>query len=130
MPSLTPDETLIALLYFLGDPNRSVIKFRADREAIHRAIYNLRESDPKALRSLPFRQRYFFPESYSLDQALANLEATGLLERRNDEPRYYFVVPALREAFLDFVAGSLKRDRIRPRRFEKLASSFALAVST
>lgn len=129
MAQLMPDDAVIALLHFSLPAEEAQLTFTADRETIHRVFYDLRQEAPEALGQLRFRKRYLFPESRALDQALSNLEATGLLRRKNEAPRLYFVGKAIHHAYERFVAERLQQSDIEEVRFEKLAASFLRSVS-
>ena len=124
MSTVLADEVLIAILHFFR-ADMKCDKFTADREILHNAFFELRQQDPDALAGIGFRERYLFHESAALDQALSNLEATGLLERKNEAPRWYFLSDELDEAFNHNVRPSLEKSRIKPERFKPLAKSFA-----
>ena len=121
MQKLFADEVLIAILYFLPENKR---KFKADREILHNALFDFKSDYPKIFSEIQFRQRYLFYESLSLDQALSNLEATGLLERRNESPKLYYVSDELKKAFKTFVSKRLKECKFNNNLFEEIAGKF------
>lgn len=128
MAQLIPDDVVIALLHFLPEEGAEPT-FTADREAIHNTLNSLRKTYPEFLGSLRFRKRYLFPESRTLDQALSNLEASGLLQRKNEEPRIYFVIKEIHDAYNHFVKKRLKDSKIDESRVQELAKSFSKSLS-
>lgn len=116
-----PDDIVIAILHYVKTGNRS---FTADRETLHRTFFNLKEIDPKSMKVLGFRDRGMFPESTELDQAFSNLEATGLLRRRNEAPRCYFIQDELDGAYRDFVSKRIRSVGIKNTQVKKLAADF------
>jgi hypothetical protein len=129
MDALLPDDALVAVLHYFAEAGKS--RFTADRQRLHEAFYELRQEHPDALASVGFRRRCFFPESSALDQALMNLEATGLLERQNLEPRWYSVKQVeVQEAFGRYVRREIDRAGIELAEFEKLAADFSRRVAS
>lgn len=121
--SLQPDDVLIAVLYHVGKGQ----EFTADRERLHRIFFQLKQQHRDCLAPIRFRDRGLFPESAGLDQALSNLEATGLLLRKNDAPRFYYVQEALRQAYEQFVQPRLQRLRFHTGQFQDIAKEVAAA---
>lgn len=120
---LLADDALVALLHFFAQ-KKGRKTFTADREKLHQVFYQLRCKDPEVLASISFRKRVFFPESAALDQALSNLEATGLLERRNESPRKYFVLQSIHKAY-ESIECDLGNLGVDCKRFVPLAEQFA-----
>ncbi len=118
---LLPDDLVIAVLHYIKTRKR---RFTADRERLHELFFDLKSEDPTPLKCLGFRERGLWPESSELDQAFANLEATGLLRRQNDTPRFYFIDPELDKAFRESVRSQMKSAQIEPARIRKLADTF------
>ncbi len=102
-----PDDVVIAVLHELWR-ERGVQQFTADREQLHRAFFALKQRIPKLFAPLQFREKGLFPESEALDQALANLEASGLLRRHNEAPRCYLIQEQLGDSFSRFVSQRLE----------------------
>lgn len=102
-----PDDVVIAVLHGLWR-ERGVKQFTADREQLHRAFFALKQQTPELFAPLQFREKGLFPESEALDQALANLEASGLLRRHNETPRCYLIQEQLGDAFSRFVSHRLQ----------------------
>lgn len=125
---LAADDIIIALLKFAeidGDA------FTSDRETIHRAIYSLKEENPKVMANFNFRNRELFPESSELDQALSNLDSCGLIKRYNNAPRYYERNRDMISAAYDkFSKGLLVENGIEISDVEKLAKSFVEHISS
>jgi len=96
------DDLVLGILHHLHSAS-----FTANREELHRAFYGVKNEFPELLAVFRFRDKGGFPESLGLDQALANLEASRLLHRRNAAPRFYEIDPALGTAYSKFV-----RDRL------------------
>ncbi len=84
---VAPEDVLVGIFFHLKEDNRG--KITADRESLHKAFYDLKRRYPEVLKLFSFRERELFPESMQLDQALSNLDATGLISRQNLTPRYY-----------------------------------------
>ena len=74
----------------------------ADREKLHRAFFHVSAKHPKIMSLFSFRQREIFPESVQLDQALSNLDATGLISRQNVTPNYYSFEEPLKKGYEKF----------------------------
>ncbi|MFX0200950.1 MAG: hypothetical protein ACFFCW_32930 [Candidatus Hodarchaeota archaeon] len=121
-----PDDIVIAILHHVKTGDRS---FTADREKLHRTFFRLKNSDPKSMKVLGFRDRGMFPESTELDQAFSNLEATGLLQRQNENPRCYFIQKELDGAYQDFVSKRIKSVGIKNTQVKKLAEDFIAECS-
>lgn len=128
---LYADDLLIAILYHaLETPQlKKEPRFSADREFLHNTFFLLKQTAPDLLKPFRFREKGFFRESAALDQALSNLEATQLLTRHNDSPRYYFVHDSLKEAFDDFVAPALRAAQVSAENIKKLADTFVNSES-
>jgi len=130
MPAVRPDDVVIAILHFAFPEAQPSAQFTADRERLHRAFHNLRNLDPGALVGLGFRTKHLFPESRALDQAISNLESTGLLERRNEEPREYFVMKDLHTAYDARTRKRLAAARIGRSRCEVLGRKLQDELAT
>lgn len=89
---VTAEDVLVGVFYCMK--KKRVPKFTADREKLHRAFFDASAKYSNMSSMFSFRQRELFPESPQLDQALSNLDATGLISRRNLTPtNYYFEEP-------------------------------------
>jgi len=98
------DDVVLAILYHLRPRSES---FTANREQLHRAFFEMKKAFPSELSELAFRNKGFFPESPGLDQALANLEASGLLHRMNESPLFYEIDPEINDSYTRFVRKRL-----------------------
>lgn len=85
---MTADDLLVGIFCYLRQ-NSDIKKLTADREILHKAFYAVKVKFPDKMTTFTFREREQFPESAQLDQALSNLDATGLISRQNLTPRYY-----------------------------------------
>jgi len=121
-----PDDIVISILHHVKTGDRS---FTADREKLHRTFFHLKSIDPKSMKVLGFRDRGMFPESVELDQAFSNLEATGLLLRKNDAPLCYFIQEELDGAYRAFVSKRIKSVGIKDTQVKKLAEDFIAKCS-
>ena len=122
MDYLAPEDIISAILHFLPRDKR---RFTADRESLHKFFYDARKKYPELLQNIRFRERYPFPESRALDQALANFEAAGLLSRKNDSPKYYYVENEIDHYFEVFAKVRLRRKRLSYRAPKKLSEELA-----
>lgn len=116
------DDVLVGIFHFTSGGSR---QFTADRERLHRVFHDLRKQDASALRPVTFRNKGIFPESQSLDQALANLEAAGLLRRQNDAPLFYFIQDDLDKAYKKHVRSRLQKAGIKREQLKKISQVFA-----
>ena len=120
-----PDNVLVAILHTCS-PDMS--SFPSDRELLHSAFHTLAQQFPAQMQSFRFRQNGFFYESEALDQAFANLEASGLLERHNSSPRRYYIQPQLEMAYQSFVLSELMDAGFEESTIEQLGSVFESQV--
>jgi len=120
--TLTPDDVLVGIFYFLGDfehnENRRVT---TDREKIHKAFFNLKQKYPTLMNNFTFRDRGEFQESSELDQALSNLDASGLISRFNLTPRFYVIEKLLENNYSSFVKKILINSGINEDDLKKAA---------
>lgn len=85
---LTAEDVVVGIFYYLKQHDKN--KLTADREILHRTFFRMKETYPQVMNVFGFRNREHFPESSQLDQALSNLDASGLISRENHAPKYYF----------------------------------------
>lgn len=107
--TLYPDDLVIAILHAV--PKTGERRVTADRRQLHQAFFELRGDFP-FLTTFCFRNKGYFPESETLDQAFSNLEASGLLERRNETPKYYYVLNQLDRSFDLYIKKRLEENGI------------------
>jgi len=95
---LTADDVVVGILHELRrlEPG---IRLTADRQRLHTAFGCLRKQFAWMAPLFTFRQREAFAESPELDQAFSNLDATGLISRYNQTPRYYILDEGLDVCF-------------------------------
>ena len=84
---MTAEDVVVGIFHYMKKHHKD--KLTADREKLHRAFYETYMKFPHVMSLFTFRQRELFPESIQLDQALSNLDATGIISRQNLTPRYY-----------------------------------------
>jgi len=94
---LTAEDIVVGIFYHLK--KNKVSKLPADRESLHRWFFTLKQEIPKIMKVFVFRDREQFPESPQLDQALSNLDASGLISRHNLSPRYYIFEKPLEDSY-------------------------------
>ena len=100
------DDVLVAILYTMREEKRC--RITTDRRKLHEAFFALKREFPQLLGELTFRNRGFFPESDILDQAIANLEGSSLMHRKNQDPVYYELEPSINTSFDLFVKRRLE----------------------
>ena len=125
---LSPDEFLIAILNNIQREEKDRT-FPTDREKLHNAFYILKKKYPEQMSSFRFRDKGFFFESEELDQALFDLEASKLLHRHNETPRYYFIQTQLQESYEYHVKGRLMDVGIGEDTLKNIADDFAIECS-
>lgn len=117
---MTAEDIVVGLLCRFDYHHKK--KFSADRETLHRAFYSARTKFPNVLSIFTFRQREQFPESEQLDQALSNLDATGLISRQNLTPRYYVLeTTALQSGYDKFSKKILSGHGISESQLDEIA---------
>lgn len=97
---LTADDVVVGIFYHLQTKKKNTIT--ADRERLHKVFFELKKTKPHTMACFSFRDRGQFPESPELDQAISNLDATGLISRYNVSPRYYQFETALTDNYMHF----------------------------
>jgi hypothetical protein len=122
MSGIVADDVLVGVLHYL--PIGEARCFTADRQSLQDAFHTLKMRFPTTLRVIGFRSAGGFTESAALDQAFSNLEATGLLQRQNNEPRFYFVQQVVDEAYERFAAVRLRGAGIDEAQLRRLAEEF------
>lgn len=122
MNKLFPDDVVIAILHGVHSYRR---RFTTDREQLHSAFYELKQNMPELLGAFRFRNKGLFPESDTLDQALSNLESSGLLHRHNDTPRFYFIQSNLDDSFSKFVKPRLTAEGVDEDKLNLAAAKFS-----
>lgn len=100
MMPLTAEDLVIGILYRIKKDKKELVS--ADREVLHRAFFNAQQKFPTVMSVFAFRKREQFPESEQLDQALSNLDASGIISRQNLTPRYYRFEKALESSYTKF----------------------------
>lgn len=103
---LTAEDVVSGIFYYMKQHKKEI--FSADREKIHSTFYDIKVKYPDAMRLFTFRNREQFPESSQLDQALSNLDASGMITRQNMTPRYYHLESALDISYEKFSKQLLK----------------------
>lgn len=115
---MTAEDVLVSIFYCLQQKKR-IKEVTADRERLHRAFFSAKEKYPKIMQLFTFREREFFRESTQLDQALSNLDATGLISRQNLTPRWYRFENPLENSYNKFsknilVNAGIAEEEIQP----------------
>jgi hypothetical protein len=121
--SLSPGETVVAVLYYYEKATNDK-KITADREALQKAFYALRQKHLDVIASVAFAHRGLFPESVRLDQAISNMEASGLLRRFNNTPRFYEIQSSLHKAFAKYVRPKLEEARVKESDMQTISALF------
>jgi hypothetical protein len=121
------DDIVLAILSQLP---RTTKMFSANREKLHRAFYQMKEAHKDQLSDLAFRDRGFFPESPGLDQALANLEASGLLHRMNESPLFYEIDSEIKESYSSFAKKRLDARGFTATQAEEMADALLHELGT
>jgi hypothetical protein len=118
---LTADDVLVGVLYewrkVAGDD-----RLTADRQLLHKAFEEVKTSFKEMMSVFNFRQRETFAESAELDQALSNLDATGLISLYNQTPRCYMLGESLNVCFESFSKDILGHAGITTEMLIKAAS--------
>lgn len=121
--SLSPGETVVAVLHYYEEitKNNTVT---ADRETLQKAFYVLRKAHVDIVGSVAFAERGLFPESNRLDQAISNMEASGLLRRFNKTPRFYEIQNSLHDAFRKYVRPKLEGAEVADSVMQTISAEF------
>lgn len=118
---MTAEDIVVSIFYCLQGQNRE--KVTADRETLHKAFFDVKRDHPDLMKMFTFREREVFPESSQLDQALSNLDATGLISRQNLVPRYYRFEKPLKDCYLKFSKQILKTAGVAEQEIQTIAQS-------
>lgn len=121
---MTAEDILVGIFCQLKSKQGKKKEITADREALHRAFYRLKQSHPALMNVFAFRDREQFPESSQLDQALSNLDAAGLISRQNLAPRYYQFEKPLRSSYDKFSKHILSNAGINETELKLAAEEF------
>jgi len=121
----SPEYIISAILHFLPRDKR---RFTADRERLHKFFYDMKKKYPGLLQNIRFRERYPFPESRALDQALANFEAAGLLLRKSNMLEYYYIKDEMDNYFETFAKTRLCREGLNCKALKNLTSEFVIRL--
>jgi hypothetical protein len=105
---LTAEDVIVGLLHVMRKEQEN-FRITADRQKLHMAFGALRLQFPSLMDMFNFRQREIFAESSELDQALSNLDATGLISRYNQTPKYYVLVNSLDVCYENFSKAILTK---------------------
>jgi len=124
---MTADDILVSIFYHIKKQKKQ--KLTANREILHNAFYNARIKYPKVMSLFSFREREVFPESNQLDQALSNLDATGLISRQNLTPRYYFLEKSLDSSYKKYSKKILLEAGIKEADICKVALNISKNIS-
>ncbi len=94
---LTAEDVVSGIFYYMKQHKKDILS--ADREKLHSTFYEIKRKYPTVMGLFTFRKREQFPESSQLDQALSNLDASGMITRQNMTPRYYHLENALDSSY-------------------------------
>jgi hypothetical protein len=123
---MTAEDIIISVFYHLQQESkkrRTPQKITADRKILHSAFYELQQSHRQVMKLFSFREREVFPESDQLDQALSNLDATGLISRQNFAPRYYQFEGPLGNSYKKFSKRILVHNGVNEQEIQDIAHS-------
>ena len=123
---ITAEDVVVGIFYHLK--KQKTPKLTADREVLHRAFFQVGAEHPDVMSLFSFRQREFFPESAQLDQALSNLDATGLIFRQNLTPKYYNFGEPLETSYRNFSKHLLHAAGIDEKKIKTVAAHIARLV--
>ena len=110
-PKLLPDDLIVAVFHGL-EGTAGGRTLTGDRQRLHEAFRQLQPDYPELLSGFRFRNRDGRMESDALDQALSNLEASGLLRRCGTSPTCYEIQPQLDKNYDRFVSPVLRSRRV------------------
>lgn len=123
---ITAEDLIVGIFYYMK--KQRTPKLTADREKLHRAFFNACEKHHDVMSLFSFRQRELFPESPQLDQALSNLDATGLISRRNLTPKHYYLEESLDKSYKNFSKKILHEAGFKEAEIKIVAMDIANAV--
>lgn len=124
---LTADDVLVGILHELRKEVAGV-RLTTDRQQLHTAFAELQKRFAWMTPMFSFRQREAFPESPELDQALSNLDATGLISRYNQTPRYYTLGEGLDVCYDTFSKHILDQAGIRDKDIADAANGVRASI--
>ena len=116
---ITAEDVIVGVFYYMK--KSKIDRLTADREKLHRTFHDIKKDYPEVLSLFSFRERELFPESIQLDQALSNLDATGLISRQNLTPRYYHFEDSLDSSYTKFSKEILRSAGIKEEDIQKVA---------
>lgn len=116
---MTAEDVVVGIFHHMKKHHME--KLTADRERLHRAFYETYIKYPQIMSLFSFRQREVFPESLQLDQALSNLDATGIISRQNLTPRYYQLEESIERSYNNFSKKILLNAGIKEGDIEEIA---------
>ncbi|MEN6437499.1 MAG: hypothetical protein ABFD97_02840 [Syntrophobacter sp.] len=125
---MTAEDIIVGIFYHLRQADCE--KVTADREILHRAFFKAKVDFPQVMKMFSFRQRELFPESVQLDQALSNLDATGLISRQNVTPRYYRFEQPLTTSYKRFSEKILDKAGIAEEDIRRVANEIQRLTSS
>jgi len=125
---MTAEDVVIGIFSYMKKHQRE--KLTADRETLHSAFYQAHEKFPRVMSLFSFRQRELFHESNQLDQALSNLDATGIISRQNLTPKYYQLEDSLERSYNKFSKKILLDAGISEDEIENVALEIQPLVET
>jgi hypothetical protein len=125
---MTAEDVLVGIFYHFKKQHKE--RLTADRAILHNAFFNASQQFPKVMSLFCFRQRELFPESKQLDQALSNLDATGLISRQNLTPRYYYLENSLDTSYEKFSKNILAIAGIQEKDINIVADKISTEIST
>jgi hypothetical protein len=123
---ITAEDMLVGIFYYMKKKETS--KLTADREKLHRAFFDATAKHTNMKSLFSFRERELFPESPQLDQALSNLDATGLISRRNLTPKYYFFEEPLEDSYINISKNILLKAGFDDTQIETVAMDISNLV--
>jgi hypothetical protein len=126
---ITAEDIIVGVFYHIKNKNNKS-KLPADREILHRAFYDMSKNYSSIMSLFSFRDRESFPESSQLDQALSNLDATGLISRQNLTPRYYLVEDSLDKSYKNYSKKIIRSAGIKESEIAKLADNITDKIYT
>lgn len=124
---ITAEDLVLGIFYYLKE-KKGALKLTADREKLHRAFFDATNKHSEMMSLFSFRQRELFPESNQLDQALSNLDATGLISRRNQTPKFYYFEEPLETSYKSFSKKILNESGFDDVKIETVALDIAAQV--
>jgi hypothetical protein len=118
---MTPEDIVVGVFYQMMQDKKT--RLTSDREQLHNAFFLAHKNYPEIMSQFTFRRREFFSESVQLDQALSNLDATGLISRQNLTPKYYQIETPLKKSYKLFSKEILNKAGVNIKDIKKIAQS-------